>query len=115
MDLIQKIEVREGTTSEISMILYGNDEVIDLTLADHIELHLKDAKKKVYRFSSDDTSPQVRIITAASGIVGYIPTSTDLIAARSPYSGYWWVWATSTSKYAVPEEGEFLISVREDY
>lgn len=115
MDLIQKLEVREGTTSEIAMVLYGNDAVIDLTLADHIELHMKDAKKKVYRFSSNDVSPQVRIITAASGIVGYTPVSTDLIASRSPYSCYWWVWSTSTSKYAVPEEGEFLISVREDY
>lgn len=115
MDATEKLEVREGTTAEISMTLYGNDTAINLTSVDHVELNLRDSKNKIYRFSSDDASPQVRIITAASGIVGYTPISTDLLAARSPYKGYWWVWASSVSKYACPEESEFEITVRSEY
>ena len=112
---IETIEVREKTTSEIQMTLYSNDEVIDLSTIDHIRLDLVDKRGTVYRFSSDDGSPQTRVVTAVSGIVGYAPDSGDLIHSRSPYKGYWWVYTTTTLRYSVPEENEFMITVRKEF
>ena len=115
MDAVETIELREGTTAEITTTLYGNDTAINLTSVDHIEMNMRDNKNRIYRFSSADASPQIRIITAASGLVGYTPAATDLVSSRSPYRLYWWVWPSSTSKYSVPEESENEITVRGEF
>ena len=112
---IETIEVREDTLSQIAMTLYSNDSVINLSGIDHVRLDMVDTKGKTYRFSSDDASPQTEIVTAASGIVGYTPASGDLSHARSPYKGYWWVYPTSSTRYSVPEENEFEITVRKEF
>lgn len=112
---VESITVREGTTARITMTLYSNDSAINLTGIHHIELHLRDSKNKVLRYSSSDDSPKVAIVTAASGIVGYDPASTDLIADRSPYNCYWWVFPTASTQYSCPEENEFQLIVRKEY
>lgn len=117
MNTDEIVTVREGTTNTIQFTLYANDTEVDLTSVDHIELSLKDSKNKVLHFSSDDTpTAQIAILVAASGSVGYTPASTDLIASRSPYRGYWWIVDTGgTSKFAIPENDEFLIYVTENF
>lgn len=112
---IETIEVREGTTDRIDQILYSNDSAINLTGVDHVRLDLVDSKGKIYRFSTDDASPQVSIVSASDGKVGYSPASTDLQYSRSPYKGYWWVYPTASTRYSVPESNEFELTVRREF
>lgn len=117
MAAVERLYIREGTNTQIQFTLYANDIVINLSTANYVSLVLKDAKGSVQRFDSNATpTAQVAVLIAASGSVGYTPAATDLVASRSPYRGYWWVYdVTGLLKYSAPNENEFEFIVLEDY
>jgi hypothetical protein len=110
------LEVREGTTSRIEMELDADDEPIDLTSVDHIELEIRDSRRNVYRYSSADASPKVGVNEEPStGKVWLDPPASLFKTIASPYLGYFWVFTSATSKFSVPEDLEFVIQVRRNY
>lgn len=110
------IEIREGTTSDIDFQLLADDDPIDLTSINHVEMEMRDKHRKAYKYSSSDGSPKVSIVTASSGLVRFTPPdATIFLAAKSPYKGYWRVYETASKNYSVPEDSEFEIKIREDY
>jgi len=113
---IPTLTIREKTIGNIDMQLYTGDDTIDLSEVDHLQLEMRDKQGKVYSYSTDDETPYISIVTAASGKVRFSPPSnTFFIAARQPYSGYWIVWTAADKNYAVPENFEFIIYVREEF
>jgi len=113
---MESIVVREKTTSDIVMQLFSDDEVIDLTDVDHIEMNMIDSYKNTYHYSSDDESPALVITTPLSGIITFTPPSEAVfLYQRSPYKGHTWVYETATKKYAVPENSYFEIRVTKEF
>jgi hypothetical protein len=110
------ISIREGTTSDIEMQLLSGSTPIDLSGIDHLELEMRDSKRKVYRYSTSDASPKISIVSASLGRVKYSPPNNKIfLATNSPYRGYWIIYETSTKEYTVPEDNEWEIKIREDF
>jgi nitrogen fixation protein FixH len=98
------------------MELLSGTTAIDLTGIDHLELEIRDSKRKVYKYSTADASPKISITNASQGLVKYSPpTAKIFLATNSPYRGYWIIWETATKSYTCPEESEFVIKIREDF
>lgn len=114
---MEKLEVREGTTDRIGMQLLADDDAINLSVVEHVELHLKDRKGRTYRYSSNDIPKLVDVLEGEEidGKVYLDPPSDLFVQIRSPYAGYWLVYDEFGKHYSVPEEGEFSISVRRLY
>ena len=113
---MESIVVREKTTSDIVMQLFSDDEVIDLTDVDHIEMNMIDSYKNTYHYSSDDESPALVITTPLSGIITFTPPSeTIFLYQRSSYRLYVWIYETATKKYAVPENGYAEIKTTREF
>lgn len=110
------ISVREGNTADIEMQLLSGTNPIDLTGIDHLEMEMRDSKRKVYKYKSTDSPAYITITNALTGMVSYIPVNDKIfIATNSPYTGYWIVYETEDKQYTVPGDNEFTIKVREDY
>jgi len=111
---MEKLEVREGTTDRLVMQLLEDDDGINLSAVEHIELHLKDKKGRTYRYSSDDEEVGVSEVEGedVDGKVYLDPPSELFVQIRSPYTGYWLIYDELGKYYSVPEEGEFEIKVR---
>jgi nitrogen fixation protein FixH len=110
------ISIREGTTSDIEMQLLSGNSAIDLTGINHLELEMRDSKRKVYKYKTTDTTPYISIVSATEGKVKFTPPNNKIfLATNSPYYGYWIIYETASKDYTVPEDSEFTIKVREDF
>ena len=110
------ITVRENTTSDIDFQLLAGNTAINLTGIDHLQMEMRDKSRKVYSYSTADSSPSISIVTASEGKVRFTPPSeTIFLSSKSPYKGYWKIWEKSTKWYACPEDSEFLLYVREEF
>ena len=109
------IEIRAGTTDRLVIQLLADNDPIDLTGIDHIEIELRDARRNTYKYSSDDVSPIVGVYDTTQGKVYLDPTTTLFKAICSPYLFYVWIVDSELKRYSVPEEVEGLIKVRKNY
>jgi len=108
--------IREKATDNLDFELLADGSAINLTGVDHIELHIIDSSKKTYRYSTDDDSPAIAIMSATGGTIQFIPPSaTVFLYRRSPYKLYFQVWDTSTQKYSVPGDDRFEIKVLKEF
>ncbi len=108
--------IREHSTDPIDFQLLADDDAIDLTSVDHVEMEMKDKKGKRYSYSSSDETAYVSITDEDDGKVRFSPPSELIfLATGSPYKGYWKVYTSATVHYSVPEDKEFTINVREEY
>ena len=112
---IPRTDVREGTTERIVMQLLADDVIINLNAIHHVEIELRDRKRTTYKYSSLATLAKVGVLVAPEGTVYFDPPATLFKVARSPYTGYIWVYETATNKYSVPEDSEFYIGVRKNF
>ena len=115
--MTESISVREKTTSDISMALLSNEDAIDLTDVDHVELEMIDKSRKTYHYSSDDSPSYLEIADdPTTGVVTFTPPdSTIFLYQRSPYRGHVWVYETSTKRYSVPESSDFEIKITKEF
>ena len=111
------ISVREKTTSDISMVLLSNEDVIDLKDVDHVELEMIDKSRKAYHYSSNDSPAYLDIADdPTTGVVTFTPSGeTVFLYQRSPYRLYIKVYETSTKHYSVPENGYAEIQITKEY
>ena len=109
------ITVREGTTDRLVMQLFADDDPIDLTDIDHIEIELRDTRRNTYHYASNATPVYSGVSDAVNGMVYLDPPSTLFKAVCSPYLGYVRIIADDGTWYSVPEEVEFFIQVRKNY
>ena len=111
------ISVREKTTSDISMVLLSNEDAIDLTDVDHVELEMIDKSRKTYHYSSDDSPSYLAIADdPTTGVVTFTPPGeTIFLYQRSPYRLYIKIYETSTKHYAVPENDSAEILITKEY
>ena len=114
--MIEKITIKEKTTSNIDMQLLADSAGINLTSIDHISMYMIDSTNKTYRYNSNDVSPAVSIITASTGNVRFVPPDpTIFVYQNSPYQLQWKIWETATKAYSVPEEGSAWIYVEKEF
>ena len=109
--------IREHSTDPIDFQLLADDDAIDLTDVNHVEMEMKDKRGNRYSYSTLDSAPgpYISITTASDGKVKFSPpTELIFLATGSPYKGYWKVYTTATVHYSVPEDREFRILVREE-
>ena len=109
------ITVREGNTDRLAMQLLADDDPIDLTDIDHIEIELRDSRRNTYKYSSASASPKAGVSDAVNGTVYLDPPATLFKAVCSPYLGYVIIVADDLTWYSVPEEVEFMIQVRRNW
>ena len=110
------IEVREGTTDRLIIQLLADDVPIPLGDIDHIEIEMRDSKRNTYKYSSQDSSPKVGIVTPETlGKVYLDPPASLFKTICSPYLLYCWVVEADKTRYSVPEETEAMIQVRRNY
>jgi len=107
---METISVREGSTSDLVFQLLADNEAIDLTGVDHVELHMLDSRGKAYRYSSDGSNLEISV--PESGLVAFTPESSTFYAIRSPYKVYVLVYESPSEYYSVPEGEENQIEVR---
>lgn len=113
---IETVTIREKTTSNIDMILKADGQAIDLTNVDHVSMYMIDSEGEVYRYNSSDSPAHVSVQSATGGTVRFVPPSENVFQyVKSPYKLFWWVWETSSKKYAVPEEGYAQIKLEKEY
>lgn len=113
---INKITIREHTTSDIIMRLLSDDVAIDLTDVNSVRLDLVDSQNKVYRYSTSDTPAYLSISDATDGEITFTPPTVNVFEyTRSPYKLYAWVFETASKKYSVPEKGYSQISIEKEY
>lgn len=110
------ITIREHSTDAIDFQLLADDDPIDLTSVNHVEMEMKDKRGNRYSYSSSDVPARVSITAETTGKVRFTPpTELIFLATVTPYKGYWKVYTSATSHYSVPEDREFTIKVREEY
>ena len=108
--------IRENSTDPIDFQLLADDDAIDLTSIDHVEMEMKDKRGNRYSYSENDSPAYVSVTTASAGKVRFSPpTELIFLATGSPYKGYWKVYTTDSIFYSCPEDKEFTIKVREAY
>lgn len=108
--------IREHTTDPIDFQLLADDDPIDLTSINHVEMEMRDKRGNRYTYSTADIVPYVSITAASTGKVRFSPpTELIFLATGSPYKGYWLVYTTATAHYSVPEDREFTLKIREEY
>ena len=117
--------IRAGTSAAINMQLLSDTDGdgvaetgINLTGVHHLEMYLINTDTSgTTVFSTTDSSPKVSITSAANGSVSFTPNGTADMPLRTNgeaniYQGWWWVYPSANTKYAVPENFEFTIRVR---
>lgn len=112
------IFIREGSTAQIPFQLFADNVPIDLTGANKVEIVLVPANGTGTAISYNTTTHGAIITTGlgpTQGRVGYTPQTGDLTNANSPYKVFFWVWTSSTAKYAVPDDEELVIEVSNDF
>jgi len=113
---MEKIVIKEKTTSNLDMQLLADSVGINLSGIDHVSMYMIDSAGKTYRYSEDDSSPAVSITAANTGNVRFIPPDENVFRYQnSPYKLQWVVWETLTKKYYVPEQGWAEIEVEKEY
>jgi hypothetical protein len=116
--MAEETSIREKTTEPILFQVLSNGNIVDLTGVNHIEMHMIDAKGKVYRYASNATgTPAVTIASAVLGKVTFTPPDETVFKyTRTPYKLYIEVFDTATEHYTVPEAGEEnIINVRKEF
>lgn len=116
--MAEETSIREKTTEPILFQVLSNGNIVDLTGVDHIEMHMIDAKGRVYRYLSNVTgTPSVSITSATLGKISFTPPNETIFKyTRTPYKLYVEVFDTSTEHYTVPEAGEEnIINVRKEF
>lgn len=122
---ITDFTIRAGTSNDLDFQLLtdtdndGEAETgIDLSAVHHVELVLINSDSGgTTTYSTTDVSPKVSILAGTGGSVRFTPNGTvDLNTSSNGganiYNGFWWVYATSTKKFSVPEEFHFTIRVK---
>lgn len=114
--MAEETSIREKTTEPILFQVLSNGNIVDLTGINHIEMHMIDAKGKVYRYSSA-TGSVIAVVTATLGKVTFTPPDETIFKyTRTPYKLYIEVFDTATEHYTVPEAGEEnIINVRKEF
>lgn len=115
--MAEETSIREKTTEPILFQVLSDGNIVDLTGVNHIEMHMIDAKGKVYRYSSAVASPAIVVTTATLGKVTFTPPNETIFKyTRTPYKLYIEVFDTATEHYTVPEAGEEnIINVRKEF
>lgn len=115
--MAEEISVREKNTEPITVQALSDGNIIDLTGVHHVEWHMLDAKKKVYRYATNDTAPCLTIANASQGKVTFTPPDESVFKyVRNPYRMYITIYDTVTEHYSVPESGdENIIEVRKEF
>lgn len=117
--------IRAETSAAIDMQLLSDNDGdgvaesgINLTGVHHLEMYLVNTDTAgTATYSTTDSSPKIAITNAAAGSVSFTPSGTVDMPLRTNgesniYNGWWWVFATANTKFAVPENFEFTIRVR---
>ena len=112
--MAEETSIREKTTEPILFQVLSDGNIVDLTGVNHIEMHMIDAKGKVYRYIA---APDIVVITPALGKVTFTPPNETIFKyTRTPYRLYIEVFDTATEHYTVPEAGEEnIINVRKEF
>jgi hypothetical protein len=112
--MAEETSIREKTTEPILFQVVSDGNIVDLTGIDHIEMHMIDAKGKVYRYVS---GPDIVVSNAVLGKVTFTPPNETIFKyTRTPYKLYIEVFDTATEHYTVPEAGEEnIINVRKEF
>jgi len=115
--MAEETSIREKNTEPIIFQVLSNNNVVDLSGIDHVEMHMMDSKGKAYRYSSSDASPAVIVSSATQGLITYTPPNETIFKyTRTPYKVYMKIYDTSTEHYTVPEAGEEdIIDVRKEF
>lgn len=123
MAVSTEVTIRANTTAPIDFQLLNdldNDGVaetpINLSGAHHVELYLID-KDSSGTVSYSSLGTQLSILAGTAGSLQFTPNGTIDLPLRPNGStniitGYFWVYVTALSKYAVPDSFEFAIRVR---
>jgi len=108
--------LREHTTEPQDFQLLADDDPIDLTSVNHVEMEMKDKRGTRYSYSTLDSPAYLSILIATQGQVRFSPpTELIFLATGSPYKGYWKIYTTATVHYSCPEDQEFTLLIRETY
>ena len=111
-----KINIKEGTTSPISMQALADGNPIDLTPASFVRLSMIDNLRGVYQYNTNDTSPYIVITNASQGILEFTPPNQTIFrATKSPYRIVIWVYSSFGARYACPESGVDIIIVQPEF
>lgn len=117
------ITVRAGQSDNIDFQLLTDldgdgiaETPINLSSIHHAELVLTNADTRGTSIYSS-LGTQLSILAGTAGSLRFIPAGTVDLSLTSAgktniYGGYVWIYTTSTKKYAVPEEYELTIRVR---
>lgn len=100
-------EVVEGWTGALPFTLKADDVAIDLT-GMTLSIVLKDAKGTVIK----DSDVGVTVIESTAGTLEYEPSSSEFVAARSPYKVRFRVVDTGSKVVYHPNGDEDLITVK---
>ena len=112
------IVVREASTAQIPIQLLADNAPIDLSAVNKVQIVLVPSNGTGTAVLYDTTAnPTVlTVLSGPLGKVGFKPNGTsDLTKANQPYKVFFWVFTSSTDKYAVPDDGELVIEVTDDY
>ncbi len=118
-----EIDVRAGSQEPVDFVLKEDttgdgipDTGIDLTGITSLEMRLK-AKSdgSISSFLNTDPSPQLVVVTAASGIVQFTPGVLDWVFDDIQYEGYFKIIDGPGNVIPVPEGNNFLIIVKEAF
>lgn len=110
-----KISIRDLATDYITFQMYADGSVISLAGIDHVELNVRDKHGVITTFTSSGGSPKLFITDSINGIIELRPAATDFYYAKSPYKAYMKIYETASRWYAIPEDTEMTIIVREGF
>ena len=113
---LDKLTIREKTTSPIEFIAKADGDAINLTGIYAVEFRMVDELGKTYLYSSLDASPAVVITDYTTGEITFTPPDENVfLYRRSPYKCYIRLWETDVWNYSVPESTFNLIEVLKEY
>ena len=115
--MAEETSIREKTTEPILFQVLSDGNIVDLTWVNHIEMHMIDAKGKVYKYSSVEASPAIIVTEAILGKITFTPPNETIFKyTRTPYKLYIEIFDTAIEHYTVPEAGEEnIINVRKEF
>jgi hypothetical protein len=114
--MVEKLTIREKTTSPITMQLLADGVPIDLRGSHSVRLEMKDSKNKTYRYASTGVSPSVEITNGEDGEVTFTPPNRNIFNyLSSPYRLYFWVYLTADQRFAVPEDRSNEIELLKEF
>ncbi len=115
--MAETIHIREASTSQLPFILLGDNAPIDLSGVTKVEMVIvaDNGTGTLTSINTTDDPTILAILDNTRGKVGYTPGATDLKKANSPYKVYFWIYTSATAKYAVPDEGEMVFDISDDF